>query len=173
MSKKQDGKIATIAAAMALAMGPVHADSLGYNEIHPFNKVVTTYTVRQLNEDLILIDIREAKKHLHELTDRLRFHLQSLLAEWEEKRTPINIDIHAKKRGNLFLKSINAHIAICKTYIQAVKIALDNPAINESLRVDVIAFGRATASLRYTAEGILSFIEQTHPPKGGHTSDSN
>lgn len=165
MSKKRNRKIATIAAAMALAMGPVHADSLGYNDIQPFSNKGVTYTMRPLNEDLILIDIREAKKHLNELTDRLRFHLQMIRAEWEEKRIPVSIDIHAKKTRKYFLEAINTHIAICKTYIDAVKIALKNPAIKEPLRGDIIAFGRAAASLRYTAEDFLSFIEQTHPPK--------
>lgn len=172
MSKRRNRRIATIAAAMALAMGPVHANNIGYNDIQPFSKSGTTYTVRQLNEDLILIDIREAKQHLNELTERLRFHLQSLRAEWEEKRIPISIDTHAKKTRKIFLGAINTHIAICKTYIDAVKIALDNPTINESLRVDVIAFGRAAASLRYTAEEFLSFMEQTHPPKKTSESDT-
>ncbi|EKY9208989.1 hypothetical protein RD125_003034 [Salmonella enterica] len=168
MSKKRNERVATIAAAMTLAMGPVHADSLGYSDIQALNNtnVAHTYTVRPLNEELVYINIREATAHLNELTSRLRFYLQMTRAEWEEKRMPVSIDKHDKRFRKHVIEALNTHIAICKTYNAAVKIALNNPEIkNELLRKDIIAFGKTVAGLRFTAEEFLSFIEQTHPPK--------
>ncbi|EBF0339487.1 hypothetical protein O3M26_003505 [Salmonella enterica] len=102
MSKKRNERVATIAAAMTLAMGPVHADSLGYSDIQALNNtnVAHTYTVRPLNEELVYINIREATAHLNELTSRLRFYLQMTRAEWEEKRMPVSIDKHDKDSEN-------------------------------------------------------------------------
>lgn len=164
MRKLKKNKVAYMAAAMALAMAPVPASALGYNDIalHPFD---TSTTLQALPGSVAYLPISDAIIYLRAMTERLHFHLTNIRSEWEEKQIPIAIENQSPFVQKRLVRELGKRIVIAKKFVDAVKQALDEIEGDDDLRQEIIAFGRAAASLRYTAEDFLSFIEQTHPPK--------
>lgn len=164
MSKTKTTKAANMAAVLALAMAPVPASSLGYPDIVSI-KAESITTLQPLPGAIAFLPINDATSYLIILNKRMRFHLKSIREEWEEKPKPIEINNQSSLVQKHLARELEKRIAIAQKFISAVKIALDNIGDDEELRQQIIAFGRAVATMRYYAEDFLSFIEQTHPPK--------
>lgn len=165
MIKKKRNKVGYMAAAMALAMAPVPASSLGYSDI-AVNAADTSTTLQALQGSIAYLPIEDATTYIRSMADRLRFHLKNIRSEWEEKQRPIVIEKQSPFVQKHLIRELEKRIDIAKKFISAVGIALKEVGDDDmELRGEIVTFGRAVASLRYTAEDFLSFIEQTHPPK--------
>lgn len=165
MIKKKQNKVGYMAAAMALAMAPVPASSLGYSDI-PTSSADKSTTLQALQGSIAYLPIEDATFYIRSMADRLRFHLKNIRAEWEDKQRPIEIQRQSPFVQKHLMRELEKRIDIAKNFISAVGIALKEVGEDDNdLRDDIVTFGRAVASLRYTAEDFLSFIKQTHPPK--------
>ncbi|CVG94112.1 hypothetical protein [Serratia marcescens] len=164
MSKNKRTKAAHMAIALAAAMAPVPASSLGYMDIANTSAETST-TLQALPGAVAYLPIEEATQQIRLLTDRLRFHLKNLRDEWEEKQYPIEMQKQSPLVQKHLMRELDKRISVAQKFIDAVKIALDDIEDNAALRSEIITFGRAVASMRYSAEDFLSFIEQTKPPK--------
>lgn len=171
MLKKNQNKVAYMAAAMAIAMAPVPANSLGYNDI-AISAADTSTTLKTLQGSVAYLPIDDATDYIRAMADRLRFHLKTIRSEWEAKQVPIEMSKQKPFVQKHLVRELEVRINFAKKFISAVSMALNEIGDSDpELRKDIVAFGRAVASLRFTAEDFLSFIEQTHPPK--KTSDEN
>ncbi|MCL2891793.1 hypothetical protein [Brenneria tiliae] len=163
MSKLKKNKVSYMATAMAIAMAPVPASTLGYSDI-ALTHADTRTTLQPLPGSVVYLPIVDATEYLRSMTDRLNFHLKNIRFEWEEKRTPIAMEKQSPFVQKHLERELQKRIAIATKFVDAVRLAL-NEISDDDLREEVVSFGRAAASLRYTAEDFLSFIDQTHPPK--------
>ncbi|AJI84006.1 Uncharacterised protein [Yersinia enterocolitica] len=165
MIKKKQNKVGYMAAALALAMAPVPATSLGYSDIAT-NAADTSTTLQALQGSIAYLPINDATSYIRAMADRLRFHLKNIRSEWEEKQRPIEIHNQSPFVQKHLIRELEKRIDFAKKFISAVSLALKEVGEdNHELRNEIVTFGRAVASLRYIAEDFLSFIEQTHPPK--------
>ncbi|XXD09209.1 hypothetical protein ACMYSN_24645 [Klebsiella sp. R445] len=163
MKKMKKSRAASMAALMALSMGPIPANAVGYRDITPHSTDANT-TLQSLHEEVVYISISEATRLLAEIAERQRFHLINLRTEWEVKQTPIDMKKQSPLVQKHLVKEYKQRITIAAGYIEAVKMALQETK-DEALRKEITTFGRAAAKLRNTAEDTLAFIEQTNPPK--------
>ncbi|WP_387690961.1 hypothetical protein [Photorhabdus sp. RM71S] len=155
-------KITSMAAAMAIAIAPVPADSIGCHDAITSTK--NTMTLQQVSDSVVFLPIEEATAFIANIASRMRFHLKNLRSEWESKRIPIDdksMSSFAKDNMHYLAK----HIVVCASFIQAAKVALTAvPDTNAELRSMITRFGRASADLRYTLEEITAFSKSTHIP---------
>jgi len=156
--KSRKNNISSIAAALALSLAPVPADSVGsYMAISSTQNTLMLHNVDHL---MVYMPIGEAQQYISDLTNRMRGHLRSLRAEWEEKRIPIN-DSSTSKFARENLRHFAKHIAFCTALVKASKVALSQ-ITEQAHRKEIVQFGRTAADLRYTIEEILTFINNTH-----------
>lgn len=162
-SKKS--KITSMAAALAVALAPVPASSIGNHDVSVSSRSSSTFTFQSVKDSVVFLPIDEATGYIRNLADRMSIHRANIRAEWEEKRTPIRMEKH-KKQTQEGLVIMRGYVDVCASLIDAVRIALKNiPESDVELRQEIVSFGRAVASVRYTIEDIFNFIEATHPPK--------
>ena len=167
-SKKN--KISSMAAALAVALAPVPASSIGHHDVSISRYNSSTLSLQDVKDSVAFLPIGEATNYMLNLADRMKIHRANLRAEWEEKGTPIALK-NQKKETQEGFESLFRHIAVCASFIEAARLALKRiPETDKKLRGEVMAFARSAATLRYTIEDILAFIDSTHPAK--KTSDS-
>ncbi|WP_181377707.1 hypothetical protein [Limnobaculum xujianqingii] len=159
--------IPAIVAALMASLAPVPANTLGYSDI-ALSPVDANTTLQALPGSVAYLHISDATTYLQIMTDRLHFHLRNLRSEWEEKQMPIAIERQSSIVQKHLVRELGKRIVLAKKFVDAVKLVLDETD-DDNLRREIVSFGRAAATLRYTAEDILSFIEQTHPPKKAST----
>lgn len=158
-------KVASMAAAMALALAPVPASSIGNHDISVSGRNTSTLSLQSVRDSVVFLPIADATAYMLELADRMKIHRKNLRNEWEEKRTPVRMERH-KKETREGLVIMRRYIDVCALLIDAIRVALkDIPESDAALKQEIISFGRAVASVRYTIEDIFGFIEQTHPPE--------
>ncbi|CDG15885.1 hypothetical protein [Xenorhabdus doucetiae] len=156
--KFSKNNISSIAAAMALSLAPVPADSVGsYMATSPSQN---TLVLQNINDSVVYLPITEARQYMADLANRMRGHLRNLRAEWEKKRIPID-DKSMSKFARDNLHYFTKHITLCAALVKASKIAL-NQVDDQKHCQEIMQFGRAAADLRYTIEEILSFTKNTH-----------
>lgn len=175
MNQTEINKITNISAIMALAMAPVPANSLGYNDIS-MNNIAMSTTLQILPDSIAFLPIGEATGYIKSMVSRIRFNLKNLKAEWEKKRIPIENESQFFQTHLLY--ELEQRIALARKFISAAKIALGQTTKNEEyLRKEIITFGRSAADLLYSTEDFLSFIKQTRPPeavsRAGEHLDTN
>ncbi|WP_456309415.1 hypothetical protein [Serratia proteamaculans] len=164
MSNKNN-KIPSMAAALAVALAPVPASSIGHHDISISRYNSSTLSLQDVKDSVAFLPIGEATSYMLNLADRMKFHRANLRAEWEEKGIPIALK-NQKKETREGFDTLFRHIAVCASFIEAARLALKSiPPADEELRGEVMAFARSAATLRYTIEDILAFIDSTHPPK--------
>lgn len=164
MSSKKN-KISSMAAALAVALAPVPASSIGNHDVSVSSHSTSTLSLQSVKDSVVFLPINEAAGYMRNLADRMKVHRANIRAEWEEKRTPIRMEKH-KKETQEGLVIMRRYVDVCAALIDAIRIALkDIPASDAELRQEIVSFGRAVASVRYTIEDIFNFIEATHPPK--------
>ncbi|NXZ86302.1 hypothetical protein HZI30_05055 [Serratia fonticola] len=156
--------IPAIVAGLMASLAPVPANAIGYSDI-ALSPVNTNTTLQALPGSVVYLPIGDATAYLHEMTARLHFYLKNIRSEWEEKQIPIAMEKQSPLVQKHLVRELGKRIVIAKKFVDAVRLALANICNDDDLRQEVVSFGRAAASLRYTAEDFLSFIEQTHPPK--------
>ncbi|CDH26292.1 hypothetical protein [Xenorhabdus bovienii] len=156
--KSSKKNISSIAAAMALSLAPVPADSVG--SYMATSSTQNTLMLQDVNQSMVYMPIDEAQQYIADLANRMRGHLRNLRAEWEEKRIPIDdksMSKFARENQHYFTK----HITFCTALVKASKEALSQTT-DQELRKEIMQFGRAAADLRYTIEEILTFTKNTH-----------
>lgn len=164
MSSKKN-KISSMAAALAVALAPVPASSIGNHDVSVSSHSTSTLSLQSVKDSVVFLPINEAAGYMRNLADRMKVHRANIRAEWEEKRAPIRMEKH-KKETQEGLVIMRRYVDVCAALIDAIRIALkDIPASDAELRQEIVSFGRAVASVRYTIEDIFNFIEATHPPK--------
>lgn len=156
--KSRKNNISSIAAAMALSLAPVPADSVG--SYMATSSTQNTLMLQNVNHSMVYMPIDEAKQYISDLANRMRGHLRNLRAEWEEKRIPID-DKSTSKFARENQHYLVKHITFCIALVKASKEALSQ-IDDQELRKEIVQFGRAAADLRYTIEEILTFIKNTH-----------
>ncbi|AYN30282.1 hypothetical protein D8682_05940 [Buttiauxella sp. 3AFRM03] len=163
VSKKS--KIASMAAAMAVALAPVPASSIGNLDVSVTSHSSSTLSLQSVKDSVVFLPIDQATVFMRNFADRMNIHRLNIRAEWEEKRAPIRID-RLKKETQEGFAIFRSYVDVCAALIDAIRIALkDIPESDVELRKEIISFGRAVASVRYTIEDMFSFIEATIPPK--------
>ncbi|NHB93644.1 hypothetical protein [Photorhabdus cinerea] len=168
-------KITSMAAAMAIAMAPVPADSIGYHDA--ITSAKNTFILQQVNDSIVFLPIEEATAFVASMANRMRFNLKNLRSEWESKRIPID-DKSMSSFAKDNLHYLTKNIIICANFIKAAKVALTSvPETSTELRSMITRFGRASADLRYTLEEIIAFVKSTHVPNKvssvGYDMDKN
>ncbi|MCP9268178.1 hypothetical protein M5U04_08710 [Xenorhabdus sp. XENO-1] len=150
--------ISSIAAAMALSLAPVPADSVG--SYMATSTTQNTLMLQNVNDSMVYMPIVEAQQYVADMANRMRGHLRNLRVEWEEKRIPID-DKSMSKFARDNLNYLTKHITLCAALVKASKVAL-NQTSDQELRNTIMQFGRSAADLRYTYEEILTFTKNTH-----------
>lgn len=154
-----------MAAALAVALAPVPANSIGNQEVLISSRQAQTLSLQSVRDSIVFLPLDEATKYMLGLAERMREHGGRIRAEWELLRAPIKID-HHKQSTREGVMRLRQYVEICASLIDAVKIALkDIPESNDKLRRDIVSFGRAVAQVRYAIEDTFNFIESTKPPK--------
>ncbi|EFU2655647.1 hypothetical protein HUI25_005013 [Escherichia coli] len=170
MSSKKN-KITSMAAALAVALAPVPASSIVHHDLSISRHSTSTLSLQDVKDSVAYLPIDEATSYMLNLADRMKTHRANLRIEWEEKQIPIILK-NQKKETQEGFESLFRHIAVCASFVEAARVALKSvPESNAELRKEIVAFARSAATLRYTIEDILSFIESTHVPK--KTSDAD
>jgi len=158
-SKKN--KISSMAAALAVALAPVPASSIAHHDVPITHHSISTLSLQDVKGSIAFLPIDEATLYMHNLTERMKTHRDSLRAEWEVKRTPILLKNQKKKTQEGF-DSLHHLIAVCASFVEASRLALKSvPESNTALRGEITAFARSAAALRYTIEDILAFMHST------------
>ncbi|MBI6129409.1 hypothetical protein [Serratia ureilytica] len=161
---KRKSKISAMAAAMAISIAPVLADSIAHHDVSIDRHSAMSISLQDVSQSVVYLPIEEATPYLQNLAERMRLHRKNLELEWEEKQVPIELKKQKKSTRDNF-GSLKAHIDICSNFVEAARLALSNvPASESKLRAEIIAFARASAALRYSIESILDFMKSTHAP---------
>ncbi|UWS30657.1 hypothetical protein [Erwinia pyrifoliae] len=161
---KRKSKISAMAAAMAISIAPVLADSIAHHDVRIDRHSAMSMSLQDVSQSVVYLPIEEATPYLQSLADRMRFHRKNLALEWEEKQVPIELKKQKKSTRDDFV-ALKAHIDICSNFVEAARLALNTvPASESKLRAEIIAFARASATLRYSIESILDFMKSTHAP---------
>ncbi|WP_262121375.1 hypothetical protein [Serratia ficaria] len=161
---KRKSKISSMAAAMAIAIAPVPADSIAHNDVALAQHSASSMSLQDVSHSVVYLPIDEATVYIRNLAERMRFHRKNLEAEWDEKQIPIELKKQTKATRENF-SSLKAHIIICSNFVEAARLALAQvPASDSKLRGEITAFARASAALRYSIESILDFMSSTHAP---------
>lgn len=160
MSSKKS-KISSMAAALAVALAPVPASSIGHNDLSISQHRSSTFSLQTVRDSVAFLPIDEATQYMLNLADRMKMHRANLRIEWEEKQTEIILSNHSKETQENF-ESLYRHIAICESFVDAARLALKNISDKDAdLKSEIVAFARSAASLRYTIEDMLAFMKST------------
>ncbi|MGP3146048.1 hypothetical protein [Serratia bockelmannii] len=155
-----------IITAMTMALAPVPAKSLGYQDVPlGLHTSSAATTLQELPENTVtFIPVADATLHIKSLTERMRSHLRYLNSVWEETGSPFILE-HQSTFFQENFHYLSERVEESKILITAVRTALAAPSeADEETRSQLLAFGRAVASYRHAVEGIFNFIESTHPP---------
>lgn len=160
MSSKKS-KISSMAAALAVALAPVPANSIGHNDLSISQHSSSTLSLQTVRDSVAFLPIDEATQYMLNLADRMKMHRSNLRIEWEEKQIPITLANQKKETQDNF-ESLYRHIAVCESFVDAARLALKNISDDEvSLKSEIVAFARSAASLRYTIEDLLAYMKST------------
>ena len=165
LKKIKKSTITQMAAAMALAIAPVPATSIGYNNIPGTTEFSTT--LRANPGEIVFLPISQAIDYMKSQTESLRSHLRNVKAEWEEKYIPIEMGKQSSVTQKHLIKELEKRSELARSFLSAAKIALDLSEVqqDEAVRKEVYTFGRSASALLFAIEDFLSFIRQTHPPE--------
>lgn len=155
-----------IAVALTAALAPVPAKSIGYQDVSlGIHSTPPSTTMQELPKNtFVFIPIDDATAHVKAMTERMISHRRNTEAEWEAKGEPFYLDKQSKAVRNSF-HYLSDRVKESKELIVAVRDALNSLDEKETdKRRKITEFGRAIAAYRYAVEGILSFLESTHPP---------
>lgn len=160
MSSKKS-KISSMAAALAVALAPVPANSIVHNDLSISQHRSSTLSLQTVRDSVAFLPIDEATEYMLNLADRMKMHRANLRIEWEEKQTPILLANQNKETLENF-ESLYRHIAVCESFVDAARLALKNISDKDAgLKSEIVAFARSAASLRYTIEDMLAFMKST------------
>jgi len=172
MPKKMTNRsISQIAAAFALALAPVPANSLGFNEIYSPSGIHTTLSTANPGE-FVFLPIELATDFMTQQVERLNSHLRMLKVEWEAKLLPIELDKQSPLAQKHLLGELHKRSILAKGFLAAARLAVQDFQIknDDEKYAQVKRFARAASGLLYGIEDFLSFIEQTHPPRETSTA---
>ncbi|MFB9087293.1 hypothetical protein ACFFW8_22030 [Erwinia tracheiphila] len=158
-----------MAAALALAIAPVPATSLGYSPVPDATHISTT--LRANPGEVVFLPIALAIDYLKSQTEILRLHLKNVKAEWEEKDIPVDLGRQSATVQKYLVNELKKRAEMARCFLSAAKIALTSNEVksDEAVHTEVCSFGRSASALLFIIEDFLSFIRQTHPPE--RTSD--
>lgn len=157
--------VTSMAAALAVALAPVPADSIGNHDLPVSRYQTSTLSFQNVKDSLVFLPLSEATDYMLAFAERMREQAGRLRGEWEERRDPIKVERH-KKSTQEGVARIRQYVEICASLIDAVREALNNlPDHEVELRQDIVSFGRSVAQVRYSLEDTFNFIESTKRPK--------
>lgn len=163
----QSVSTAKLVAALSMALAPVPAKSLGYQDL-PVGIYDTSpsTTLQELPDNAVaFLPVTDATRHIASLTERMRSHLRNVRTTWEETNQPFYLENQSRFFRDNF-HHMKDRVQESEILIKAARTALSEiPVSDPETRRQVLEFGRTVASYRYAVEAILNFLSSTHPPE--------
>lgn len=168
--------VPAIIAALTASLAPVPAASatplIPVVGMHHDDRMVSHLSF-DLTEGLLFLPLPEATAYLQGITSHMRQLQAEMLSNWEARGGGRLLVKEAKMR-----KALEESIAHSNSIREAIRIVIaeknliekfSDSDIRAAFKADLITFGRAVSNNQYTAEDIISQMEQARPPRATST----